>query len=272
MGSFLVPSRRMLRAGRITLAAVSAVCGCSDEPTITCNDRSITAYTHTFDADDFPYAGGTPGIDLDMTDGDAPAPRTLAVVFEPARDPFADGDHSACPVLDDDVTASIEALTAMPGEAGGWQCHADTVICARTTLTMAISAGSRDPDATVNVIDRTGTRSIPLGDALVERTLAPVGVADWTFHANQKVTFRWTPASDLAVLTDVLVAYLRRPDGTSIPIAGCTVSGPGTIACKIPAGDTGDGMFAIDLTGHVDQPAAQFQIHRVVQHAGKIVP
>jgi hypothetical protein len=140
---------------------------------------------------------------LYVTDLESTEPRfaTVELVFD-----FSVGGLRVpgCPVLDPGLSMSLAGVPGRIKSPGGpyrgarWRCG-DLIL----DLTPMKNAAA----AVVEISDETGTVSYDLGDALMPRTVEPVGQPDWAFPLDHPSTFRWSPAADVALRGLISVSW-----------------------------------------------------------------
>ena len=192
----------------------------------------------------------------------------ISAFFLPLHDD--DDDIDFCPELAS-TRGAVGGVDVPRTSSGGWVCRGvGGPLCLAPRFELELPADLHPSDAALALSDPSSTLTVPLGDALVERTATPVGISDWTFHANQALTFTWSPASDLAKLPDTLVA-LQAMVGDSFALTSGFIRGADTIGFTLPDYNN-HGTFGIRLRGLVQQPSFQISISQVVVHDATIVP
>jgi len=107
--------------------------------------------------------------------------------------------NAYCAGVDDGITATLNGVELSNEQPGDWVCIGPAgAVCAVPRF--AIDNPSVAPDAELVLEDRSRSITIALGNLLLDRTATPVGGGDWSFHPNQTVTVRWSPATDFITL------------------------------------------------------------------------
>ena len=164
--------------------------------------------------------------------------------------PLSNGEHAYCPVLEDEFTATLDG-TAGSISRGGWTCAGPSgMACAAPRV--EFDNAVRTPDAQIVLTDSKQSLTLPLGDALVQRTMERLDQPDWTLQVGQPVSIRWSPAPDLAdlrVKVGYTLANVTPSAGWGIDAAAITITGD-TINFTVPDDDRmGPGTLTVSVEG-----------------------
>jgi hypothetical protein len=184
-----------------------------------------------------------------------------------------DGDLAYCPDLS--FTATLDGVEQPIDWQTGWRCFGPSgATCVVPSVTF--SAPHRAPDAQLVVADRSASLALPLGDLLVERSIALTGAPDWTFHPGQQVVLQWSAPKDLRLLGHVLVSFLvpcaSCPGGekvtelSSAPVDGTTIQ-------FVAPSTTGSGKLSVEVQSlTIDYGTFYLSAFRTAYHAATIAP
>lgn len=183
--------------------------------------------------------------------------------------PLHTDGHAYCPVLEDEFTATLGG-TAGTVSRGGWTCAGPSgMVCA--TPRVEFDNASRTADAQIVLTDSKQTLTLPLGDALVPRTMERLDQPDWTLQVGQPVSIRWTPGTDLADLR-VNVGYQLPNAGWAIDAAAITITDD-TINFTVPDDDRmGPGRLTVSVEGIRTLPTHTIQLSPRVDQGATYVP
>jgi hypothetical protein len=271
----------VVRASLLLLIAVSA---CTDDSAALkpdkCEGLSYTPNVRTVLLSQFPDTPVAVELQLgslvaDYADREG---RSMTVTirytdteFQGAPVPLHDGMDAYCPELDSSFAVTFDGNRVGGQVHGGWACRLGGAVCAYPGVTVPISIDDHTPDSVLTVSDRSRSITIPLGDVLLERSIAPVGQVDWTFHAKQQATFTWSPNADLATAMGVPRAgfYLLPGNYVSDGLAVSTATAD-SIVVTMP--DTSAGTLGISLTSSEINGDAVVTTSQVAFHDVSIVP
>jgi len=191
--------------------------------------------------------------------------------------PLSDHGDRYCPLPDPSFKVTLDGTEPFMISPGDWACLG--VPGAGCGYTRAeIADPDVVPDAQLVLEDRSQTISVPLGDALLERSVMLVGGTDWTFRPRQVVTVRWSPASDLAAGVAPEVSFdenCTEADCTS-PFRAFTVDqvvqrGDDTFELTLPD-VSNTGMLVFELGSASDRGVYALSKQHAVYHTAKIAP
>jgi hypothetical protein len=236
-----------------------ALVGCESEPALeTCAGLDYVPNVQSRPLSLFPML--SPSVDVSMGNLQSVTPDRRGTVelglawgTEAAhglRIPLRDGDEASCPVLATSFSARIGGLGPAEIFEGGWGCiPVGGPACAVPKLVFSIPPDLHDAPVDLVFGDSSLSQTVPLGDALVERSATPAS-GTWAFSRGQAISLDWIPASDL---TRLAVTKIEFYTGTTYQfgIESAITRTADSIDFQLPD-RTFTGTITISLSGSID--------------------